>query len=369
MRQLVAWSGAAWAACLVAVSVSSAADLYRLPSGKVELQSAGPLAFGPDGLLLIGDTKQAAVFAIQTGDKSGNPAAARYSVENVAGVIGERLGAKAADVTINDLVVNPLSGNLYFSVAVANSGPAIVRLDSSGAVTRIGLDNIPFSKAQLPNAPEDKVVGEGPRARNNRADSITDLAWVDGQVIVSGLSSASAPSNVRALAFPFSESNAGASLEIYHAAHGRSEDYAAIRTFIPFNIDGKPSLLAGFVCTPLVRFPLSAVEPGEKVRGTTVAELGNRNRPLDMIVYKRDGQTFLLLANSARGVMKISTADIERQEGLTKPVTGGGTAGQPYETIEALAGTVQLDKLNDEHAVVLLQSGNGPANLKTVPLP
>ncbi len=51
------------------------------------------------------------------------------------------------------------------------------------------------------------------------------------------------------------------------------------------------------------------------MKGTTVAELGNRNRPLDMIAYKKDGKDFLLLTNSARGVMKVSTDDLEREEG------------------------------------------------------
>ena len=41
--------------------------------------------------------------------------------------------------------------------------------------------------------------------------------------------------------------------------------------------------------------------------GTTIAELGNRNRPLDMIVYKKDGKEFLLMSNNSRGVMKIPT--------------------------------------------------------------
>ena len=43
--------------------------------------------------------------------------------------------------------------------------------------------------------------------------------------------------------------------------------------------------------------------------GTTIAELGAGNRPLDMILYKKDGQEFLLMSNNSRGVMKIPTAD------------------------------------------------------------
>ncbi len=368
MRKWIGWSCGLVLVIGTQASLASAADIYKLSKGTPELQSAGPLAFGPYGLLLIGDTKAGAIVAVQTDDKAGDVAAVDLQIEGLTTKIAEALGGDSQKVQVTDLAVNPASGQVYLA-ASAGAGPAIVRIDAQGRASKLSLENVPFSRAVLPDAPEDKVVGEGRRARNNRSNAITDLAFVDGQVIVSGLSSAAAPSNVKVLPFPFENVAQGTTLEIYHAAHAKVEDYAPVRTFVPFVIDGKPSLLAGFVCTPLVRFDLSALQPGEKVRGTTVAELGNRNQPLDMIVYKKDGKDFLLLANSARGVMKISTTDIEKNAGLTTPVTGGDAAGQPYETIASLVGTVQLDKLGDNRAVVIVQVENGPMSLRTVPLP
>lgn len=358
----LAGAAAAWMAC---VSVGWSADIYRLPKGTPELQSAGPLAFGPDGILLIGDPKGAAIVAIQTGDKTGDPQKVEYNVPGLDAKLATAL--KADKVEIQDLAVNPATGNVFFSVATAN-GPAIAKLDSKGEVTKVSLTDVPFSRAALPNAPEDKEVMRGKRKMNPRKDSVTDLAFVDGQVLVTGLSSASSPSNVRALAFPFTEVDEGSSLEIFHAAHGRVEDYAPIRTFVPFIIDGKPNVLAGFVCTPLVKFPIAGLDGVEKVKGTTVAELGNRNQPLDMIVYKQNGKDYLLLANSARGVMKISTDNLEKNEGLTSPVPDGNTAGQAYETVDSYAGTIQLDRLNDTTAVILV-STDGSLMLKSLPLP
>lgn len=341
------------------------ADIYKLPSGEVKLQSVGPLAFGPDGILLIGDNKAATVYGVQTGDKTGDPASVEFRIQDLPGKLSALLGGTSE---VQDMAVNPQTGNLFVAV-VANGKPSIVKIDGKGDMKPLDLSNIPVSKLVIPNAPEDKVVGEGRRARNNRGSTITDLAFVDGQVILSGLSASDAPSNVRTLGFPFTEGNEGANLEIFHAAHGRVEDYAPIRTFVPFVIDGKPNVLAGFVCTPLVRFPLDKVGSGGKVEGTTVAELGNRNQPIDMIAYKKDGKDFLLLANSARGVMKISTDKLDENPGLTQPVGGGGTAGQPFETVEALAGTVQLDKLNDESAIILVRREGDRLDLETVPLP
>ena len=169
--------------------------------------------------------------------------------------------------------------------------------------------------------------------------------------------------------FPFNEAATGFRVEIYHAAHGKSEDYAPIQTFVPFNIGGEPSLLAGYVCTPLVKIPVGKFDNQSTVKGTTVAELGNRNKPLDMIVYKKNGKDFLLMANSARGVMKISTENLDENAGLTERVLDGGVAGQPYESIESLQGVIQLDKLDDQHALVVIQQENAPMSLQAVELP
>jgi hypothetical protein len=135
-------------------------------------------------------------------------------------------------------------------------------------------------------------------------------------------------------------------------------------------IDGEPNILGAYVCTPLVRIPVKELETsGGKLKATTVAELGNMNRPLDMISYEKDGSAYLLLSNSARGVMKISTAGLKENKGLTEPVRGGGVAGQGFEKVESMAGVIQMDKLNDHSALILVQSENGPQNLKTVALP
>src|SRR6185295_5294507 len=143
------------------------------------------------------------------------------------------------------------------------------------------------------------------------------------------------------------------SVEIVHTAHNAAvETRAPVRTFVPFNVGGQPQILAAYTCTPLVTFPVADLKPGQKIRGKTVAELGNRNQPLDMIVYEKDGKQFLLLSNSARGVMKISTDEIEKQN-LTQAVPDGNKAGLTYETIESLKDVQQLDKVGNANAIVL----------------
>lgn len=349
-----------------------AADHYGLESKPIELASAGPLAFGPDGILFASDPKSASVHAIDT--KSHRPTTAlnlqtaHYELADLKASLASLVDGQASDVSVVDMAIDPEAGSLFLSVTLGDRA-ALATVQTDGTVKLLNLDKVLAATTQLEDAPEDKVTGEGRRASNKRLESITDLAFAEGNLLVSGLAGATPVSTVRAIGFPFRETGSSAQIEIFHAAHGKDEDYAAIRAFIPINIDGKPSLLAGYTCTPLVRFSLDSLQKGDKVRGTTVAELGNQNRPLDMIVYERDGKTYLLVTNTARGVMKIDTADVAGQDELTEPVRGGGTAGVPFAKIDSLTGVVQLAKLGDAHGVILQETKDKGLALATIELP
>jgi hypothetical protein len=349
----------------VGAQTSFAVDAWGLKPGSVELKSAGPLAFGPDGILFVGDPAAASVVAIATDDAK---ASSKGSI-NITGFqqkVAEAVGAPAAEIRVADLAVNPASRTVYVSVSSGQSRqPALVRVSADGKVSKFALDNVKHSRAQLTAAPAAQAQGRRGRQRDQ---SITDLTFIEGKLFVAGLAQGESPSSVRELAFPFADREVGTSIEIYHAAHGRVEDDAVVRTFAPLLIDGEPMLLAGFTCTPLVKFPLSDLTGGKKVRGTTVAELGNRNQPLDMIVYQKNGKDYVLLANSVRGVMKVSTDKIQENAGLTAPVRGGGTAGQPFEKIESLTGVEQLDRFDDQQAIILAKAGDS-LDLRTIELP
>ena len=138
---------------------------------------------------------------------------------------------------------------------------------------------------------------------------------------------------------------------------------------MPYEIDDEPHLVASYLCTPLVKFPVSSLRPGADVRGVTIAEFGNGNRPLDMIVYQKDGRDYLLMSNTRHGVMKIPTAGFASAAPITDAVPDGDTAGEPFEPVPQLSGVEQLDRLDNDHALVLARAGEGPLNLQAVLLP
>lgn len=346
-------------AAAVAAGVAATAPA-EMKTGTPAIQSVTALAFGPNGVLFVGDPQSATVFAIDTGDAKG-AAAKELNVADLGSAVGSVLGTTAANVAVNDVKVNPASGTVYLAVTRGkgkDAQPLILTLDAKGQAKEFKLTDVSFDSIVLPNA-----------AEKQRVEAITSLGFVEGKLIVAGLSNEEFASTLRAIAYPFKDKADPTSVEIYHGAHGRYETNAPVRTFVPYKIGGADYLMAAYTCTPLVKVPLTDLKPGAKVKGTTIAELGNRNRPLDMIVYTKGGADYVLMANSARGVMKIPTDSFAAAEPLSAPVKGGGAGGVKFETIAELKGVMQLDKLDSERAVVLIANDDKTLTLKAIPLP
>ena len=355
----------ALAAALLFAGAARAADLAdSLKKGAPDLKSAGPLCFGPEGILFIGDPQGAAVFALDTGDRTAAKSTDRPKVEGIDDKIASMAGIDAKQLLLNDVAVNPISGNVYVSASRGkgpDAAPLLCRVDRAGKIDAIDLKDVKFAKAALPNP-----VAEG----KSRQDAITHIAFVKNRVYVAGMSNEDFSSNLRSLAFPFEDADKGSSVQIFHGSHGQLETKSPVRTFVEYDVGAEPSLLAAYTCTPLVKIPVADLKPGQLVKGMTIAELGNGNRPLDMIVYQKDGKDYLLMANSKRGVMKVSLDGVAKAEPITAPVKGGGTAGLTYETIASLKGVEQLDVFDKDHVLILFRDKpDGPATLDTIELP
>ena len=89
------------------------------------------------------------------------------------------------------------------------------------------------------------------------------------------------------------------------------------------------------------------------------------NRPLDMIPYRKDNHDFILLANSYRGVMKLSAENLDRYEAITEPAQ---LEGVPYKRVAALKGVRRLTSLDESTALILKDAQDG-LDLESIPLP
>lgn len=376
-RSLVA--GLALLATAAAWSPAARTVTGATATATTSLASIGPLTFAPDGTLFAGDTVGAAIVALHLGPASGAPGTA--DTANLDQTIAAMLGTDRAQVLITDMAVHPVTHQTYVSVMRgegAAAKPALFRVDGKGVVTLVDVAGLKSSRALLGDAPKaaDFVspfkmdyVKVGPEYvhANPRVRTITDMAYVNGQLIVAGLSNEEFSSTLRVLPYPFQQAAGTTNVEIYHGNHKQLETRSPIYAFVPYTIGGEPSLVASYLCTPLVTLPVSSLKSGAHVRGKTIAEFGSRNRPLDMVVYRKGGQDFILIANNARGVMKVPTAPFASAKAINEPVLSE-TGGVPFETVASLTGIEQLDTLDATRALVLARSTAG-LDLRAIALP
>jgi hypothetical protein len=326
------------------------------------------MTFGPAGILFVGDSVGGSVVAIDTGDTKAPASAVKIDVEGIDAKIAAMVGIAADQIVVNDLAVNPVSKNVYLSASRGrgpDAMPLIVRVDGAGKLTLVSLDNAKYAAVSLADAPAANATAR----QNPRMQTITDMAYVNGNLMVAGLSNEEWSSALRSIPYPFNTAPKGATLQIWHSSHGRYETESPIRTFVPYTIAGQAYVLAAYTCTPLVKIPVSSLKPGTKVKGVEIADLGAGNQPLDMVPYKKGGHDYILIANSSFGVVKLKADNLETYPAINAP-TVTDVAGVPYDKITSLSNVRHLAQVDDSSVLLLTgKQGSGPTNLSTIALP
>ena len=348
-------------------------DDFGLEVGTPAIKSVGPLAFGPEGLLFIGDNAGAAIFAVDVGDSDAGGGVQDVNMDNFDASLAAYLGCSRDDVAIRDMAVHPASGNVYFSV-MRGSGdaavPVVIRVSGGGEISDVSLEGVAFSQTIIDDAADE----DDPRLVSReklRTVTVTDMSYLDGLLLVAGTSNEEFSSTMRRIPFPFNGGAESNSLEIFHVSHGKYESAAPIRAFVPYQ--GNASILASYTCTPVVQFSLGDFEPGKQVKGKTVAELGAHNRPLDLISYEHQGDEYLLVCNERHPLFKIACKDIDGQSPLTvpddsldenpaDPVTSG--VGVPRQLLPH-PGVKRMANLNGSGVLMLQQDEDGSMHLRS----
>ena len=335
------------------------AGTYGMRVAPVELQSAGVMHFAPDGTLLLADSRAAAVYALDVGEALRDTSATGVRIDDVDGKIAAALGTTRDQIRVVDMAAHPLSQTLYFSLTRGRGGDAVPLVVSvtkvDERVTVLPLESIRHARAELSDAPA--ADAKTPWGSPQRALTITDLALADGELYVAGLSNEEFASTLRRLPYPFGAAAgkaAATTVEIYHTSHDRFETAAPIDAFLPITLAGRPSLLAGYGCSPIAAFSRAELASQKHLRGKTVAELGGGNRPFDMIAFRKpDGREMILIANSDRTLMRLEPAEVAAAPELRTPVKQAyQPAGVPYLPIAGF-GVLQLDNYNRANVVLL----------------
>ncbi|MEM7015067.1 MAG: hypothetical protein AAF585_26710, partial [Verrucomicrobiota bacterium] len=248
----------------------------------------------------------------------------------------------------------------------------IVTLAPGGKIEHFPLDNVEYAAIPLP---------EG-------VNNITDLVWIDNRLIASARKNEQFASKLFSVDGPLDHGEGGAvySAETYHISHRKWETKAPMSVMLPYEEDGKHYIVGAFSCTPVVKYPIDAIEPGAKIKGMSVIELGSGNRPLDMFSYEKDGEPNVLSnafrfhhdrPGKAYGPSphvafrfdeKLLATDKVNEEGAHRQ-KDAEALGDVIELAEPFFGVVQMDRLDDKTAIALRETEGDDMDLVTIALP
>ncbi len=341
---------------------------YGFRVAPIQLQSAGVMHFAPDGILFLADSRAGAVYAIDVAEQHRDTSQSLVRIDDVDAKIAAALGTTRDQIRVHDMVAHPLSQSLYFSITRGRGDagvPVVVSVTKvDEKVTLLPLESIRHARAALDDAPA--LDAKTPWGASQRTMTVTDLALVDGELYVAGLANEEFASALRRLPYPFGRAPARTTVEIYHTSHNKWETAAPIESFLPITLAGKPSLLAGYGCAPIVVFSRADFASKRHLRGKTVSELGGGNRPLDMIRYvNASGKEYVLIANSHRTLTRLDPAEIAAAPELTTSVQQAyQPAGVGYLPVASF-GVLQLDNYN-RAGIVLLERDAEDGGLNVV---
>jgi hypothetical protein len=339
--------------------LSASADAPVGPGGASgPLQSAGVLTFGPDNVLFVGDIAGAKIHAFQLRDKdlksqtdiiSGNfhNFEGRDHVQGLDQKLAALFGTTIDKIVINDMAVHQPTEQIFISVERGRGTdalPAIVKVNH-GQLEILELDSIPHSQVSIPNEPDSKAMLE---FEPQQVYAITDIKYYKGEVFVSGITNQRFASTLHRIPYPFNSTLATCSVEIWHPVHGEFETRAPIIRKVIRELNGEPYLFAVYGCTPLARFPLSALKDGAHVRGDVIGELGYGANPIDMLIFNSpaDSKDYLLVTIDTRSAAQIAVSDLAS---APPGPTGGGIDFGPG----GLGRTQRALPIKAEHLAIL----------------
>jgi hypothetical protein len=242
------------------------------------MHSAAVLKFADDATLFIGDTKGSALFAGRMPPQQGR-VDRFFNVYDVDRKIAALLGCATDELLVNDLAVHPRTGRAYLAVEYgAQEAPAIVHLGPDEDIEVLDLGALALSRVALAD-PLPKRPGIPVGSVSPLDLTITDIACHGQTVLVAGLTNNAFRSTLRVVRHPFEGEVQQSFVEMYHTVHNRLETRAPINKLTVVELDGVPTVIAAYTCTPVVAIRLEDLASHRKVSAKTIAEIGYSSIP------------------------------------------------------------------------------------------
>lgn len=325
---------------------SNTEEKSKVPSG-AEIGSVTVLAFGPENVLFIGDSKGGEIHAIPT-QANELKDAIPFNMEGIDITLSKKLGIQPRDVIVKDMKIHPVSQEAYVAVRMGHQPNAksvvVIVNPATGDIRYLKVNSSNSTSVSIKNPASSELLfwKETPAS----SLTITDIDYNDGYIYVAGLTNAEFASTLRKIKYPFNNTQeAVKSIEIYHAVHAQNETRAPIRTMLFDEVGGESTLLATYTCTPLVSIPTMQIQKGADIKGKTIAELGYGNTPIDMITVttqEMDGSFTknLIVTHKNRG------GTVVPFNSVVTGAKGSGMAGQQTMFASGLEGIQEIPTAN-----------------------
>lgn len=351
--------------------------LKNTVTGNPEIKSIEAISFAPGGVLLIGDSKGAQVVAIDTGDTQSK-SWTKTERANINEELAGRLGTKAKNIQIMKMAVNPASQTAYIAVRNLNTKTdVLLTVDGDGKIAEFPLEKVKYVRVALPANEKSPLT------------KITDITFAKDRILLAAQANETFASKIVSIPVPLDSAAKAVlfSTETFHVGHNKWETKAPIRTILPYEEEGKQSVIGTFTCTPVVKYSLDELKPGATVKGISVIELGTGNTPQDMFTYKKNGKTYILQNNfrmfhknnpvgtSPYWTAKVDYNILKETEKINEKAVWR-TKKKASENLTDFAapvpaydGVMHMDKLNDQQALVIRTDGKDGLNLAVLMLP
>lgn len=348
-----------------------------LPGGQVgapALSSIDVMRFSPEGLLLLGDARGSQVVVVEVGELPRTIwNTTRF--EKINEKLANKIGVPHEMVELKGLAVEPRSGVAFINLrANTVKTPIVLTMTGDGQISDFSLARVTYRAFPLP------------REKTENVSRITDLAMADGRILVGAVSAAEFGSRVFCIPLQDNRSGLGFSIETFHVSHNRWETRAPMTALMPYaDPQGKQYVVGAFGCTPVVRYPLEDVQPGAKVKGESVIELGSGNQPRTMFVYSKDGKDYVLMNTyrfhherspfgwSPYWTAKIDMALLAEQKQLNEKayrrLAAENKANPRVVMVEEYLGVMMMDKLDASRALAVRKEKDDSLTLLPLPLP
>ena len=323
------------------------------------IRSVGSITFVDANTLVVADRQGGEIHAITlAAAESAQPSS--FNLKQLSSLVAKALHTTPEKLRFEDLAFRPGTELAYISVSVDRGAsqapsPAVVWVDRAGKVRTLDLAHAQHTSAAIKDRPSaDKAFWNDMPASTL---TVTDMTFYKGRLYVAGLSNATFASTLRIYDYPFNGQSTATSVEMYHAVHNQTETRAPIRKMTIADLNGEPTLIAAYTCTPLITIPLKDLQDGAHIVGKTVAELGWGSAPVGMVSFDAGQGPVVLLANSHKSADLMTIASIAEgaaKPGLHEPIKW---PAEPYLGVKAipvpLAGLAKLAVQDKEFLAAL----------------